>query len=349
MAAAAMPASSWATMYMSARSGAIRRVTRNPIVTAGLKWPPEMCPSAVTAIASASPFARATSSRLGSPAIVTDTPAPIPMKKKKNAPMNSATDRRTASSGSSQSMPPMRRPPPSPASSISSTTTTASTGSLAGAWGSSTAREHKGFAEGLSLPSGRSPCQDPSMAAEPVSDGDLVARCRAGDQTAWTELVERYSRYVYGIAIQGFRLPDSDAEDVFQDVFMRAYEHLDSLRDDEALRPWLAQLTRRLCIDAIRARSRERATEELEDGLADEERIGALDDALAIHQAMGELPENCRDILDRFFARDESYRTIGDALELPAGTIASRISRCLVKLREVYEGRNPVASASGGT
>jgi len=185
------------------------------------------------------------------------------------------------------------------------------------------------------------------MEAEHVSDGYLVARCRQGDQAAWAALVERYSRYVYGIALQGFRLPDPEAEDVFQDVFMRAWEHLDSLRDDEALRPWLAQLTRRLCIDTIRSRSRERVTEELEEGLADEERITALDDALAIHQAMGELPENCREILDRFFARDESYRTIGDALELPAGTIASRISRCLVKLRDAYEGRKPVPSPSG--
>ena len=185
------------------------------------------------------------------------------------------------------------------------------------------------------------------MEAEHLSDGDLVARCREGDQAAWAALVERYSRYVYGIALQGFRLPDPEAEDVFQDVFMRAWEHLDSLRDDEALRPWLAQLTRRLCIDTIRSRSRERVTEELEEGLADEERITALDDALAIHQAMGELPENCREILDRFFARDESYRTIGDALELPAGTIASRISRCLVKLRDAYEGRKPVPSPSG--
>src|SRR4051795_9903203 len=337
-------------MYMSASSGAIRRVTRNPIVTAGLKWPPEMCPSAVTAIASARPLASATTSRLGSPAIVIETPAPIPMKKKKNAPMNSATDRRMASIGSSQSMVLPPPPPPESTSSISSTTTTDwSSGSAAGVCGSSTAGEHKGFAGGLSLPSGRTPCQDQSMPTLDPTDGELVAACRRGDQAAWAALVERYARYVYGIAIQGFRLPDSDAEDVFQDVFMRAYEHLDSLRDDEALRPWLAQLTRRLCIDAIRARSRERATEELEDALADEERIGALDEALAVHQAMGELPENCRDILDRFFARDESYRTIGDALELPAGTIASRISRCLVKLRDAYEGRKPVASPSGGS
>ena len=182
-----------------------------------------------------------------------------------------------------------------------------------------------------------------------LTDGQLVARCRTGDQEAWNELVERFSRYVYAIAVQAFKLPEHDAEDVFQEVFTRAYEHLPKLRNDDAIRPWLAQLTRRLCIDTIRSRSRERATEELEDGLADEERISALDEALAIHQAMGELPENCREILDRFFARDESYRTIGDALELPAGTIASRISRCLVKLRDAYEGRKTVPSPSGGT
>ena len=45
-------------------------------------------------------------------------------------------------------------------------------------------------------------------------------------------------------------------------------------------------------------------------------------------------------MLDRFFARDESYRTIGEELDLPPGTIASRISRCLAKLREDLEGRN---------
>jgi DNA-directed RNA polymerase specialized sigma24 family protein len=52
-------------------------------------------------------------------------------------------------------------------------------------------------------------------------------------------------------------------------------------------------------------------------------------------------------VLDRFFCRDESYRTIGAALSLPAGTIASRISRCLVKLRHEVEGRSePLATSS---
>jgi len=173
-----------------------------------------------------------------------------------------------------------------------------------------------------------------------LSDSQLVARCRAGDQAAWGELVERFSRYVYAISVQAFRLPESDAEDVFQEVFARAYQHLDKLRDDAAVKPWLAQLTRRLCIDRLRAAARERpvADEELEAAETDET-LAQLDEALAVHEALAAAPEHCREILDRFFARDESYRTIGDALDLPAGTIASRISRCLAKLRELLEGR----------
>lgn len=181
-----------------------------------------------------------------------------------------------------------------------------------------------------------------------LTDAQLVARCRAGDHAAWNELVERFSRYVYAIAVQGFRLAEHDAEDVFQEVFARAYQHLEKLRDDDAVRPWLAQLTRRLCIDRYRSGGRETpADEELEPGEVDET-LAKLDEALAVRQAMSGLSEDCREILDRFFCRDESYRTIGEALDLPGGTIASRISRCLSKLRELYAGRNPEAAPSGG-
>jgi RNA polymerase sigma factor (sigma-70 family) len=185
--------------------------------------------------------------------------------------------------------------------------------------------------------------------ASTLSDQQLVARCRAGDQQAWAELVERFSRYVYAIAVQAFRLPESDAEDVFQEVFARAYQHLDKLRDDAAVRPWLAQLTRRLCIDRLRAGSRERpvAEDELE-AESSEDTLALLDEALTVHEALAAAPEHCREILDRFFARDESYRTIGEALDLPSGTIASRISRCLARLRAHMEGRSDGDVPSGG-
>jgi RNA polymerase sigma factor (sigma-70 family) len=173
-----------------------------------------------------------------------------------------------------------------------------------------------------------------------LSDAALVARCRTGDESAWAELVNRFSRYVYAIATQGFGLRADDAEDVFQEVFARAFQHLERLRDDEAIRPWIAQLTRRLSIDRIRAGSREQLSgEDIEPQDADET-LDRLDEALTVRESLAELSESCQEILDRFFTRDESYQTIGEALEIPAGTIASRISRCLAKLREILEGRN---------
>jgi RNA polymerase sigma-70 factor (ECF subfamily) len=178
------------------------------------------------------------------------------------------------------------------------------------------------------------------------TDAELVARCRTGDQEAWRELVERFSRYVYAIAVQAYRLPAHDAEDVFQEVFTRVYERLGQLRDDSAVRPWIAQLTRRCCVDRLRDTSKVELLEQLESGQADDS-LELLEEAWQVREALAALSEPCRDVLDRFFARDESYRTIGEALEIPSGTIASRISRCLVQLRERYEGRFGERAASG--
>ena len=179
-----------------------------------------------------------------------------------------------------------------------------------------------------------------------LSDAHLVARCREGDEAAWSELVTRFSRYVYAIISQGFGLRAENAEDVFQEVFARAYQHLGRLREDEAIRPWIAQLTRRLCIDQIRSGSREQLSDEEPEPADVDETLDTLVEALAVHEALAELPEHCQEILDRFFARDESYQTIGAALDIPAGTIASRISRCLAKLRELFEGRKPTTDPS---
>jgi RNA polymerase sigma factor (sigma-70 family) len=180
-----------------------------------------------------------------------------------------------------------------------------------------------------------------------LADADLVARCREGDQQAWNELVTRFSRYVYAITSRVYRLDQHDAEDVFQDVFARTYERLGELRDDEAIRPWIATLTRRLCVDRLRAGGREQPMDEPIDPGETDNAIETLDEALAVHEGLKALPEHCGEILDRFFARDESYRTIGEALDLPAGTIASRISRCLGKLKAQLEGRKPRFQPSG--
>ena len=166
-------------------------------------------------------------------------------------------------------------------------------------------------------------------------DEELVARCLAGDQAAWDDLVRNYSRYVFAICSQGYRLQGADAEDAFQDVFVRIYGRLGSLRNAEALRPWIAQMTRRVCLDRIAASRREEPSDLEPAGI--EATVEELDEAFAVREALEELPIECQEVLDRFFCRDESYRTIGEELGIPAGTIASRISRCLGRLRQRLE------------
>lgn len=171
-------------------------------------------------------------------------------------------------------------------------------------------------------------------------EAELLSRCRDGDPGAWGDLVEHFSGYVFAIVSRGFRLGEHDAEDVFQETFARLYENMESVRDDAAVRFWIGQTARRLAIDRIRAGGREAPAhdpEALEAVMGSEDvALGQLEQALDIRAALEELPENCREVVIRFFLRDESYLQISEALDIPPGTIASRISRCLTKLRESY-------------
>jgi RNA polymerase sigma factor (sigma-70 family) len=93
-------------------------------------------------------------------------------------------------------------------------------------------------------------------------------------------------------------------------------------------------------VDRLRAA---RPSEPLEDGGsagAVDERLAQIEQAVVVRDALSRLSEDCQAIVDRFFARDESYRVIAEALAIPAGTIASRISRCLGRLRRDLEGRS---------
>jgi RNA polymerase sigma-70 factor (ECF subfamily) len=176
-----------------------------------------------------------------------------------------------------------------------------------------------------------------------LRDAALVRRCRSGDEAAWAALVERFSSYVYAILTRGFGLDGTAAEDVFQEVFSTAFRRLDTLADDGAIKPWIAQLTRRAAIDRIRATRSEADIDAVPEAGALDPAFSLIEQAMTVQRALAELPEPYRDVLARFFMRDQSYRVIAAELDLAPGTIASRISRGLSMLRTSLEESGEVA------
>ena len=178
-------------------------------------------------------------------------------------------------------------------------------------------------------------------------DERLLERCRSGDQQAWRTVVERHAGLVNGILRGAFRLSAADAEDAFQEVFCRLYVRLGTVRDERALTSWVAQVTRNVALDWLRrAANREEPSGDTIDDAAYDEPVLEVLEAMEVRAALERLAEHHREILDRFFLRDESYVTISEELAIPPGTVASRISRALDALRGEVVGREGVPAAS---
>jgi DNA-directed RNA polymerase specialized sigma24 family protein len=157
------------------------------------------------------------------------------------------------------------------------------------------------------------------------TDSGLGRRRRAGDPRAWRERVERFSGFY---AIVGcFDLNGDRAQDAHHDVFTRMYPRLHTLADPGALKPWIARLARRVALDRLRLDARE-----LPSDASTFELLTEIELAMAVREALDCL--------------DESSRAIGEALGLPPGTVASRISRGLVMLRRALE--EEAQPAAGG-
>lgn len=155
--------------------------------------------------------------------------------------------------------------------------------------------------------------------------------------------MERYAPLINGILRGAFRLAEHDAEDAFQDVLTRVYLSLSTIRDESALQAWIASITRNVAVDALRHGGREVLSGETLQERAFAEPLSTVDEALTVRAALERLPRHHSEILERFFVRDESYRTIAADMDLPAGTIASRISRALAALRIEFESSGKIA------
>jgi len=181
----------------------------------------------------------------------------------------------------------------------------------------------------------------PTMVASPRTidpDLDLVNQCLAGSEPAWEDLVRVHTRRVYSVCYR-FTGTGEEAQDLTQDVFLRVFRTLRSFRAGEgSFAVWLNRLTRNLLIDHYRRTRQDRATDSIEEQLPRIEESTALtsraDGLLAGREAsdllQGALQKLSPELRETVILRDVEeleYREIAQILNVPEGTVKSRLNR----------------------
>jgi RNA polymerase sigma-70 factor, ECF subfamily len=178
------------------------------------------------------------------------------------------------------------------------------------------------------------------------ADASLVERCLSGQEAAWEELVKTQTRRVYAICYR-FTGTDSEAQDLTQEVFMRVFRSLKSFRAGEgSFAIWLTRLTRNLLIDHYRRTKLDRATDSIEDqGPAIEEKtalISRTDGMLAgreagevLQSALQRLSPELRETVILRDLEELEYREIAQVLNVPEGTVKSRLNRGRAELARI--------------
>jgi len=172
-------------------------------------------------------------------------------------------------------------------------------------------------------------------------DAGLVRAAQSGDQAAFSELVRRYQRAVYRV---GWALTRnaSDADDLAQETFVRAYQAIGRFRAGEPVYPWLARIATNLAFSLFRRRKRRPETPleplleagqqwGVEDDPADRVATGERDRML--QEAFAELKPEHQAILALRVVEEQSYEAIAATLGVPMGTVMSRLSRARAELK----------------
>ena len=165
-------------------------------------------------------------------------------------------------------------------------------------------------------------------------DRRLALRAAAGKREAWDEIIALYGTRIFNLALQ-FTRERAAAEDLTQDIFLRLFKNLAKYRGDVPLAAWTLRLSRNLCIDQYRSARRERESTFLppealdsvsssSDPAADAQRRELLQQ---IDEILPELGEDMALVLTLRDLQGLSYSEISALLDLPIGTLKSRLSR----------------------
>lgn len=171
------------------------------------------------------------------------------------------------------------------------------------------------------------------MTAERTVEEDL-ARAAGGDHNAFALIVRRHQAMVFSIAFRFLR-DRSQAEDLAQDVFLRLYQHLGSIKSELHLTFWLRQAASRRCIDLARRRGSRRhmGLDEVPDVPT---AAPCTDPLLAglLRGALTALPDKPRMVVILRYQEDLEPSEIAELLGMPVATVKSHLRRSLAVLRE---------------
>ena len=198
-----------------------------------------------------------------------------------------------------------------------------------------------------------------------LEDGELARRCAGGDEEAWKVLVERFQRKVWNVAFQ-FTGRADEAEELTQEIFLHLLSALRTFDASGSLPAWLQRVARNYAIDHYRRRRRERSM--VVDGEESEELVAVARDATGSNDPHRTLEEKdlagwLRRVIDRLpselgqavILRDlqgMSYEEMAVMLQIPLGTVKSRINRGRLELAKLLKRRraewSPTARGRGG-
>jgi RNA polymerase sigma-70 factor, ECF subfamily len=166
-------------------------------------------------------------------------------------------------------------------------------------------------------------------------DGELVRRFLAGDAGAATELITRHERRVYAVCLRVLGNPD-DAADAAQDALLAMIRKLDGFRGEAAFTTWLYRVAMNVCYDHLRRAKRRPVLRRDDDAPTPEPALDDHADAVAgahdVAAALEQVPEDFRVAIVLADVHDLPYDEIAKVLDLPVGTVKSRVHRGRIAL-----------------
>lgn len=188
------------------------------------------------------------------------------------------------------------------------------------------------------------------------SDIELVEACRqTRDDRAFTELIQRYQRPLFNFILRMIQNP-AEAEELFQETFLRIHQNLENFRGGASFSPWAYRIAHNICIDSLRSprrrlfRSLDAENSETEQSLADripgdspdpEEELTRHQISRDIQRAVAKLPEKLRAVFVMYQYQHLPYETIATSLDIPIGTVKSRMHAALKHLSSSLKHLSP--------